>query len=260
MISTASLINKELELVNSWLNANKICVNGDKTKYILFSYKKTTQLPQIKIGLNCIQETKSTKFLGVIFDKHLTFEDHITLISSKMAKSIGIIYKLNRFLPQNVLKRLLLSLIQPYYTYGIEAWYGTSKNLTDKIFILQKKSIRAVNCLPYNAHTNDYFKSMQILKLEDQFKLQTAQYIFKTLYLKNDEELNENLYKHSDIHNYNTRNASGFSIPRYNKTKSQYKIDFSGVKIWNSLPSSIKNSRNISDFSRKLKKNILNSY
>ena len=257
---TASLINNALSNVNDWLNANKICLNGDKTKYIIFSYKKSIELPIIKIGDNCIQETHSTKFLGVIFDKHLKFNEHIQYISTKISKSIGILYKLNKFLPHSVLKTIYLSLIQPYLTYGIVAWHGTTMNLTNILFTLQKKAIRAVNFLPYNTHTNDYFKNMKILKLNDQFKFQSSQYIFKTLYFNNDSELKSNLIQHSDIHNHNTRGASKFNVPKYKNKKSQFNIDFSGIKIWNSLPLNIKNSKTLSDFNRKLKSTLLSSY
>ena len=74
-------------------------------------------------------------------DKKINFVNHITEMSMKVAKSIGFLYKLNRFL----LKTLYTSLIHPYLSYGIEAWHGTYQNNTSKIFVLQKKAIRACN-------------------------------------------------------------------------------------------------------------------
>ena len=79
-------------------------------------------------------------------------------MSRKVAKSIGFLYKLNRFLPETFLKTLYTSLIHPYLSYGIEAWNGTYQNNTSKIFVLQKKAIRAINNLAYNEHTNANFK------------------------------------------------------------------------------------------------------
>ena len=58
----------------------------------------------------------------------------------KVAKSIGLLYKLNRFLPETILKTFDTSLIHPYLSYGIEAWHGTYQNNTSKIFVPQKKS------------------------------------------------------------------------------------------------------------------------
>ena len=42
-------------------------------------------------------------------------------MSMKVSKSIGLLYKLNRLLPETILKTLYTSLIHPYLSYGIEA-------------------------------------------------------------------------------------------------------------------------------------------
>ena len=79
-------------------------------------------------------------------------------MSMKVAKSMGLLYKLNRFIHETILKTLYTSLIHQYLSYGIEAWHGTYQNYTTKIFILQKTVISAINNLAYNEHTNAYFK------------------------------------------------------------------------------------------------------
>ena len=55
-----------------------------------------------------------TKFLGMHLDKKLNFVNHITEMSMKVAKSTGILYKLNRFLPETILKTLYTLLVHPY--------------------------------------------------------------------------------------------------------------------------------------------------
>ena len=80
-------------------------------------------------------------------------------MSMKVAKSIGLLYyKLNRFLPEAILKTLYTSLIHPYSIDGIEALHETYQNNTSKIFVLQKKAMREINNLAYNEHTKAYFK------------------------------------------------------------------------------------------------------
>ena len=127
VMDSAELINNELKYLNKWLKSNKITINADKTKYMLFSYNRNANLPIIKIGNNKINETSVTEFLGIDLDKKLNFVNRITEMSMKVAKSIGLLYKLNRFLPETILKTLYTSLIHPYL-YGIEAWHGTYQN------------------------------------------------------------------------------------------------------------------------------------
>ena len=89
---------------------------------MLFSYNEHVNFPDISEGNNKINETSVTNFLGIHLDKKLNFVNDITEMSMKVAKSIGLLYKLNRFLPQTILKTLYTSLIHPYLSYGIEAW------------------------------------------------------------------------------------------------------------------------------------------
>ena len=88
----------------------------------------------------------------------MNFVNHVTERTMKVAKSIGLLYKLNRLLPETILKTLYTSLIHPYLSYGIEAWHGAYQNDTSKIFVLLKKAIHAINNIAYNEHTNAYFK------------------------------------------------------------------------------------------------------
>ena len=120
-------------------------------------------------------------------------------MSIKVAKSIGLLYELNRFFPETILKTLYTTLIHPYLSYGIEAWRGTYQNNTSKIFVFQKKVIRAINNLAYNEHTNAYFKCNKILKLSDQYKLQVSNYIFQLLHSNIDEEIESSLLINNQI-------------------------------------------------------------
>ena len=57
------------------------------------------KLHKIKICCMNVTYTKNTKFLGVIIANKLRWSDHIIYIT-KIAKSIGIIYKTRNFLIQ----------------------------------------------------------------------------------------------------------------------------------------------------------------
>ena len=93
---------------------------------MLFSYNKNVNFLDISAGNNTINETSVTKFLGLHIDKKLNFVNHITEICMKVAKLIELLYKLNRFLPETILKTLYTSLIHPYLS-----WYrGLAWNIS----------------------------------------------------------------------------------------------------------------------------------
>ena len=57
-----SNLNLELNNVSNWLTSNGICINADKTKYMIFSYRKILHLTNIKIVSATIAETNNIKF------------------------------------------------------------------------------------------------------------------------------------------------------------------------------------------------------
>jgi hypothetical protein len=253
-------INNELVSVNSWLDTNKICMNVDKTKFITFSYKRNIDIPMLKMGNADISEVDNIKFLGMHLDRHLLFKNHVDYISTKLSKSVGILYKLKYFLPPEILKIIYFSLVQPYIYYGIEAWFASHKNVTDKVVIMQKKACRAMNNLSYTEHTGIYFKSMNILKIEDLYSFQVLVYMYKTINLDHDRHLLDHLRHQSDVHSHSTRNRESYNIMRFNKAKSQFSIIYAGVKLWNSIPNIIKQSTSLFTFKFKLKQHFVSKY
>ena len=253
-------INNELSKIHKWLTANKILINKQKTKFMILSYNRNVMIPTITIGGNIIEETDTFKLLGIYIDNHLTFKDHIHKIAIKISKSVGILYRLNKFLPPNVLKLIYSTLVHPYLIYGLEAWFGTFKNNTNKIFILQKKAIRAINGLNYNEHTNDYFKLMNILKIEDQYKLQITTFIHKLLNLDTDCNLATKLIKNSQVHHHGTRQENKLNIRPINKARSKFSLIHNGGKIWNTLPEKLRKFDSLSKFKIHTKSHFLDNY
>ena len=62
---------------------------------------------------NKINEISVIKFLDIHLDKKQNFVNNITEILMKNGMAIGLLFKLNRFLPETILKTLYTSLIHP---------------------------------------------------------------------------------------------------------------------------------------------------
>ena len=252
-VNIALRLEVEMNTVNDWLHANRLKLNSEKSHFICFSYRKNIDIRPIKVG-NCrISCVDSTKFLGVILDKNLNFKEHITHIANKCSKSVGILYRLNSFLPVQILKMLYSSMILPYLSYSIEAWFGAARTDSNKMFVLQKKSIRAVHSLPYNAHTNDYFKNNNILKIHELYKLNLCSLVYRYSQPLVDFSSAARFQATSNIHSHNTRQNQNLAIPRYNRTKSQSSFLYNSIHAWNAIPTEIQNCNTLKTFKNSLK-------
>ena len=240
----------ELKSVHNWLEMNKIKINYDKSKFIVFSYRKKYELNALKFGNSQLYSTENIKFIGVIIDKSLNFKPHIASMSNKLSKVIGVLYRLNKILSVQHLSTIYSTLFVPYIMYGLEIWHGSLQGNRDRIFKLQKKAVRAINSLPYNEHTHDAFKSMGILKLDDLSKLMLLVNTFKQ----------QNLLSQSDVHSHFTRHRNNLIIPFYNLSRTQSTWLYQGILLWDSVPDQIKNTDEVVTFKSRLKNYLLSSY
>ena len=137
--SISSILSNELSNVLNWISANKIKVNTEKFKFIKFSYKKNLMLPSIKINSSYIYQTDSINFFGLIIDKNLNFKQHVTVMCSKLSKSVGLLHRLKHYLPQEIMKKICYSLFHPYKNYGIQSWHGASQSATIGVLVHWRK-------------------------------------------------------------------------------------------------------------------------
>ena len=114
-------------------------------------------------------------FLGTMLHENLSWNCHIQKIASKIAIVTGTINRLKRFLPSHILKIIYNALIQPHLNFSILLW----GNNTKRILKLQKWAVRAITCSKYNAHTDPIFKKLNILKINDIYKLSALKFYYK---------------------------------------------------------------------------------
>ena len=196
-------INNQLSHIYNWLVSNKIVVNENKSRYMILSYSnKLSFRNDILIGNKTIENVQTVNFLGIHIDCNLKFNNHVDHIASKISKSLGIMYKVKFLFPTNILILLYYCLIQPYFDYCIESWFGTSITNINKLCVLQKKAIRIINNLSFCSHTSNYFKLNSILKLNDYHSLQICSYLFKVLNFNYDPDLLAAINQHSHFHEY----------------------------------------------------------
>ena len=89
-------INHELRSVLEWTSANKITVNPKKSSALILPPKITNPIPTLEIlfNNNPVSVTKSVKYLGITIDEKLNFAEHITKLTCKISRSVGILSKL----------------------------------------------------------------------------------------------------------------------------------------------------------------------
>lgn len=83
-------VERELKVLKKWFDINKLSVNLNKTKFIIFGNRQINN--QVKIMINAveIERVYENKFLGVIIDHKLCWKPQINNVKTKMSKPIAI--------------------------------------------------------------------------------------------------------------------------------------------------------------------------
>ena len=116
-------VNEELGKIGDWFKAKKLSLNNKKTKYTLFHENSIKddlplKLPDLKIANNEIERKKAIKFLGVMLDENVNWQEHICTAENKIAKNIGLLYRAKYLLNESSLKCIYFASIHSYLNYA----------------------------------------------------------------------------------------------------------------------------------------------
>ena len=142
---------------------NKLSLNIGKTKFMVFHFpqKKVTRdlIPRLLINDIPIKQTQNFDFLGLTISETMQWNSHIDKVAHNISKTIGVMYRIKKFVDQSILKLIYNALILPHLSYSILCW-GFSICRLKK---LQRKAVRVICSGKYNAHTEPLFKNLKLL-------------------------------------------------------------------------------------------------
>ena len=190
-----------------------------------------------------ITENTSYKYLGVILDNHLTLNDHISKISTKVFNRTSLLARIRPNISQYVAGSIYNTMINPILFYCYPALIALSDTNCNK---LQKLKDRATKVI-----TTELIE-LNIPSLKTLREQRVAIDVFKSL--NNIGPQLENLTFQRIAHGKNTRgNGSQLLLPKV-KTKAGRKTSlFNGTKIYNSLNKNLRDEKSVILFKRKIK-------
>ena len=186
-------------------------MNYDKTYFLQFFTKQQKALNiQIVVPNSIISNVNTTKFLGLIIDKDLSWKHHILDLKQKLNRACYAIRATKPFMSQRALKIIYHSYFHSVMSYGIIFW-GNSYASRD-IFKVQKRIIRILSNKTKNDSCRLLFKQLQILTVPSQYIYSLLGFVVK----------NKSLFTANfEIHKVHTRTMNNFHLPRVNLSMTQ---------------------------------------
>ena len=148
----------------------------------------------------------------------------------------GMLNKLKHILPPQILKIIYLSLIQCHLNYGILTW----GHQASRIFKLQKRAIRTITRSNYIAHSEPIFKYLDILTVNDIYKLQQLKFYYRLKNVLLPTYFHNMPYRTNfQQHHLNTRASSNLYVLRVHHEFAKKCIRYKLIHTINTTPNSI---------------------
>ena len=216
-------LNIDLKLLYKWLLANKISLNCSKTEMIMFKRASIKIDFKFKIKLNGhrLYPSDSIKYLGILLDSKLNWNQHCETLSTKLKRANGMLMKIRHYVQKKELKSIYFALFSSHLNYGCQIWAQCNNVYTRRIFKLQNRAQRIIEFADFRDEAGPLYKNNKILKLDDQVTTQNC--IFVLDYFKKNLPQCFNTYftKINDVHNIQTI-SSGLGclyLPHFASTK-----------------------------------------
>jgi hypothetical protein len=248
-------INRDLERLSTWASKWLVTFNATKTVYLIVS-RKLNPAPKPALLLNGepVKEVLTHKHLGLTINTSLTWSDHISLLTAKAARCVGLLQRISRTVPRQCLEILYKSMIRPILEYENIIYDSSSDIHLNRLENVQRQA--ALACTGAYKHTNHatLLKELSWPPLSIRRKNHRLNVMFK---------VQNNLtppYLASacppltrDRTNYNLRSSMNISTPQMKTTSYQKSFFPLTISDWNQLDQKVRHLPSLNSFKESLK-------
>ena len=235
---------------------NKLSLNCSKTKSMLLCGRRSrlkNDSLAISIDDEHVECVTEMKYLGLIVDRHLTFEQHVTKLCSKVSSRTGLLWRVRSYIPGELALTLYNSLIYPHLLYANFILDGCSKGTIDKIKVQQNNAMRAVLKAECRTSCIKLYQDSGVDPIDVSMKKTIVKIMYKGL---NDigAPVFNNMFNYEQ-HSRELRSSDKLlaDVPRTNTKFGEHNVAYRGPIYWNLLPLAIKSLLTFEQFKTAIK-------
>ena len=232
-----------------WFEDNFMKLNEDKCHFLISG--NINEHLFAKVGDELIWESCEQKLLGVIIDKNLNFNSHLSKLCKKVGQKVTALARVVKLLPFDKKRILLKSFIESQFSHCPLVWMFCSRKMNRKINHIHERALRLVY--------NDYLSSFEELLKKDKsisvhhrnirclaIEMYKVKHDLSPPFMKEIFELYEGP---------STRSRANFVKPKVNTVyKGDNSLRAFGPKVWDEmLPEKFKDCSNLKEFKNAIK-------
>lgn len=247
-------INEDLENILRWSHQNSLMLNPKKSKCLLISKSKidVSYFPFILLNGAPIEYVESAKNLGVIFNRSLTWKNHVAYIVGKTYGVLRTLWSTQYYTPLNIRTLLVKTLILPLITYGSEIFCSLDHESKRKLTVAFNSAIRYVHGLRRFDSISQHVSHFLGMSFENLLK-------FRSLVLFSDILLtHQPIDLYNEISFLNSSRSGHLLIPRFSCMTSERQFFVNSTRLWNLLPHQLRSINSMILLKKELKLHFKN--
>ena len=119
------------------------------------------------------------KYLGVLLDEHVSWNEHIYQIKLKLNITVCILGKLCSHANLNTLRIAYYSLFQSHLQYDVQLWGQEDKKIQEIMQKLKNWALRKINFKKFHHSIKHIYKDHKIVKFVDILKVQNCLFMYQ---------------------------------------------------------------------------------
>ena len=248
------------QAVRDWFLDNGMLLNPDKSEVMLLGTRTQTQKfvhrSSVAVAGSNIKFSMKLKSLGVTLDQSLTFDDHIKNVVKASNFHIRALKHIRPMLSSEVANMVACSVVNIKLDYCNSLLYDTSKKNFDKLQRIQNHLARVVSGTARRDHIRPVLKALHWLPVTQRVQYKVAVITHKVLSTRQPQYLADIVTEYNPSRHLRSSTQRKLAVRTTNNRLGERAFSSASAKVWNELPTELKEITEHRTFKKKLKTHL----
>lgn len=222
-----------LVTISSFLRSINLEMSVSKTKYILFETKNSSRdgyFSEIAFAGGVVERVNNFKYLGLLIDSKLLWEDHVDKTLKEIAPFVGILRKIRYFVDKKVLTNIYYAHIHSRLCYCLPIWSACSIDRKMRLQRLQNKAVKFMQFKPHLTPTSELYND-KIISFMQLCSYESILFVHKIV--SGGVRCDFIPVTSHSVSGRLTRQSSSYRPPNFNMAIGQNSLFYSGINLYN---------------------------
>ena len=222
-----------------WFQANSLKMNPKNTFITLVRTQQSLKKAEsfhVTLSGQYIHPSKTVKIMGVLLDRHLTWDSHISMTVRRCNSILASLYKTRHHFTPDVLKLLVQAHVFPHIHYCLSVWGGAAKCQLQRVQKTLNFAARLVTGVRRTEHISPALQALGWERVEEMLRRHDHVLVQRALYHSLcPPALSDMFVRRAAVSSRDTRAvaAGRLQLPKCRLAKTQREFAYRAASSWN---------------------------